>query len=73
MSMLLVEQNASLALALADQAYLLETGTIVMGGEAAVIAGNGIRAPFLSRLLGLLATPPNRGKSLGNRPCPIDL
>jgi len=40
MSMLLVEQNANLALDLAGQAYLLETGSIVMGGEAAVIAGN---------------------------------
>jgi branched-chain amino acid transport system ATP-binding protein len=40
MSMLLVEQNANLALALADQAYLLETGSIVMSGEAATIAGN---------------------------------
>jgi branched-chain amino acid transport system ATP-binding protein len=40
MSMLLVEQNANLALDLADHAYLLETGSIVMGGEAAVIAGN---------------------------------
>jgi branched-chain amino acid transport system ATP-binding protein len=42
MSMLLVEQNANLALALADQAYLLETGSIVMSGEAATIAGNEI-------------------------------
>jgi branched-chain amino acid transport system ATP-binding protein len=33
-SMLVVEQNASLALSLADQAYLLETGTIVMSGPA---------------------------------------
>jgi branched-chain amino acid transport system ATP-binding protein len=40
MSMLLVEQNANLALDLADHAYLLETGAIVMGGEAALIAGN---------------------------------
>jgi branched-chain amino acid transport system ATP-binding protein len=40
MSMLLVEQNANLALELADQAYLLETGAIVMSGEAATIAGN---------------------------------
>ena len=40
MSMLLVEQNANLALELADHAYLLETGEIVMGGEAAVIAGD---------------------------------
>jgi branched-chain amino acid transport system ATP-binding protein len=40
MSMLLVEQNANLALDLADHAYLRETGAIVMGGEAALIAGN---------------------------------
>jgi branched-chain amino acid transport system ATP-binding protein len=40
MSMLLVEQNANLALELADQAYLLETGSIVMSGAAATIAGN---------------------------------
>lgn len=33
-SMLLVEQNAALALDLADQAYLLETGRLVMGGPA---------------------------------------
>jgi branched-chain amino acid transport system ATP-binding protein len=33
-SMLLVEQNASLALDLADQAYLLETGRVVMSGPA---------------------------------------
>ena len=35
--MLLVEQNASLALALADQAYLLETGRVVMSGSALAI------------------------------------
>ena len=35
--MLLVEQNASLALRLADQAYLLETGRVVMAGPAAEI------------------------------------
>ncbi|MGE0517346.1 MAG: ABC transporter ATP-binding protein, partial [Hyphomicrobiaceae bacterium] len=33
-SMLLVEQNASLALDLADQAYVLETGRVVMSGDA---------------------------------------
>ncbi|MGH6914858.1 MAG: ABC transporter ATP-binding protein [Geminicoccales bacterium] len=32
--MLLVEQNAAMALELADQAYLLETGRIVMSGPA---------------------------------------
>ncbi len=35
--MLLVEQNASMALALADQAYLLETGRVVMSGPAETI------------------------------------
>jgi len=36
-SMLLVEQNANIALNLADHAYLLETGSVVMGGESHVI------------------------------------
>jgi branched-chain amino acid transport system ATP-binding protein len=34
-SVLLVEQNAALALDLADHAYLLETGRVVMSGQAA--------------------------------------
>jgi branched-chain amino acid transport system ATP-binding protein len=33
-SVLLVEQNAAMALALADDAYLLETGRVVMSGPA---------------------------------------
>jgi len=37
-SILLVEQNAHLALELADHAYLIETGCIVMGGPAGIIA-----------------------------------
>ena len=37
-SVLLVEQNASLALELADQAYLLETGSVVMSGNAKTLA-----------------------------------
>jgi branched-chain amino acid transport system ATP-binding protein len=36
-SILVVEQNAALALAIADRAYLLETGRIVMSGPAAEI------------------------------------
>ena len=36
-SMLLVEQNAALALNLADHAYLLETGKVVLSGPAADI------------------------------------
>jgi len=35
-SVLLVEQNAALALRLADHAYLLETGRVVMAGASAV-------------------------------------
>jgi len=47
-SMLLVEQNASLALALARHAYLLETGQIVMEGEAAVIGADpSVRRAYL--------------------------
>jgi len=37
-SVLLVEQNASLALALADQAYLIETGYVVASGSAKTLA-----------------------------------
>jgi branched-chain amino acid transport system ATP-binding protein len=36
-SMLLVEQNAALALDLADHAYVLETGRVVMSGAAATV------------------------------------
>jgi branched-chain amino acid transport system ATP-binding protein len=39
-SMLLVEQNAALALDLADHAYLLETGKLVMSGPASEIRDN---------------------------------
>ena len=47
-SMLLVEQNASLALDLADHAYLLETGRVVVSGTAAVIRDNeSVRRSYL--------------------------
>jgi branched-chain amino acid transport system ATP-binding protein len=47
-SMLLVEQNASLALSLADTAYLLETGRIVASGPAAQIREDeGVRRSYL--------------------------
>jgi branched-chain amino acid transport system ATP-binding protein len=36
-SMLLVEQNATLALELADHAYLLEAGRVVMSGTSGEI------------------------------------
>jgi branched-chain amino acid transport system ATP-binding protein len=40
MSILLVEQNASLALELADRAYVLETGHVVMTGSGYELLGN---------------------------------
>jgi branched-chain amino acid transport system ATP-binding protein len=47
-SMMVVEQNASLALELADHAYLIETGAIVMSGDARAIAEDeGVRAAYL--------------------------
>src|SRR5690242_10774128 len=47
-SMLLVEQNADIALALADHAFLLETGRIILGGEAALIGGDpSVRRSYL--------------------------
>ena len=47
-SMLLVEQNAAAALALADQAYLIETGEIVMSGRAQEIGRDeNIRRAYL--------------------------
>ncbi|MGH6714877.1 MAG: ABC transporter ATP-binding protein [Bradyrhizobium sp.] len=39
-TILVVEQNAQLALELADQAYVIETGRIVMAGAAKEIADN---------------------------------
>ncbi|MCA7119604.1 MAG: ABC transporter ATP-binding protein [Acidibrevibacterium sp.] len=48
MSMLIVEQNANLALALADHAYLLETGRIMLSGSAAEMRENAaIRHSYL--------------------------
>ena len=47
-SMFLVEQNAALALDLADHAYLLETGRVVMSGPAKDIREDeGIRRSYL--------------------------
>jgi branched-chain amino acid transport system ATP-binding protein len=47
-SMLLVEQNAELALALAHHAYLLETGRIVRAGPAAELGSDAaIRGAYL--------------------------
>lgn len=47
-SMLIVEQNAGLALELADRACLIETGAVVMAGDAASIAADvNVRASYL--------------------------
>ncbi|HEX4893157.1 MAG TPA: ABC transporter ATP-binding protein [Hyphomicrobiaceae bacterium] len=47
-SMLLVEQNAALALELADHAYVLETGRVVMSGKAEDVKNDeGIRRSYL--------------------------
>ncbi|WP_431274153.1 ABC transporter ATP-binding protein [Variovorax ureilyticus] len=47
-SMLLVEQNAALALSLADRAYLLETGRVVISGSAETIRNDeAVRRSYL--------------------------
>jgi branched-chain amino acid transport system ATP-binding protein len=47
-SVLLVEQNAAIALELADQAYLVETGRVVMSGPAAALGKDeAIRRSYL--------------------------
>jgi branched-chain amino acid transport system ATP-binding protein len=47
-SMLLVEQNATLALDLADHAYLVETGRVVISGDSATVkADETIRRSYL--------------------------
>jgi branched-chain amino acid transport system ATP-binding protein len=47
-SMLLVEQNANMALQLADHAYLIETGRIVMHGSSAEIGSDeSVRRSYL--------------------------
>ncbi len=49
-SMLLVEQNASLALDLADHAYLLETGRVAMSGPSEQVrADESVRQAYLGR------------------------
>jgi branched-chain amino acid transport system ATP-binding protein len=47
-SMLLVEQNANLALSLAHQVYLLETGRVVLNGPAKTVRGDdSVRRAYL--------------------------
>ena len=48
MSLLVVEQNAGMSLALADRAYVLETGNIVATGTGAeLLADDTIREAYL--------------------------
>ncbi len=47
-TILLVEQNAQMALSVADRAYVLETGNISMSGEAkALLADDNVRKAYL--------------------------
>ena len=47
-AMLLVEQNAHLALELADQAYLLETGRVALAGSSReLMADDSVRRAYL--------------------------
>jgi branched-chain amino acid transport system ATP-binding protein len=47
-TILLVEQNAAMALKLASQAYLLETGRLVLAGEAAALSNDeAVRRSYL--------------------------
>lgn len=47
-TILLIEQNANMALSIADRAYVLETGCIVLKGDAKEIASNeAIRKAYL--------------------------
>lgn len=48
LTILLVEQNANIALSISDYAYVLETGTIKLEGEAKLLANNpDIRKAYL--------------------------
>ena len=47
-TILLVEQNANMVLSISDRAYVLETGSIVMSGDAKELMGNDdIRKAYL--------------------------
>ena len=48
MTILLVEQNANMALQIADRAYVLQTGEVVMEGDAKELKANpAVKAAYL--------------------------
>ena len=48
MTILLVEQNAQMALSIADRAYVLETGRITLSGKASdLISDEKVRKAYL--------------------------
>jgi branched-chain amino acid transport system ATP-binding protein len=50
-TILLVEQNAAMALEIAGRAYVLETGTVALSGEAAELARNpDVRKAYLGEV-----------------------
>ena len=49
-SILLVEQNAQMALSLADRGYVLETGRIIMEGDAeSLLSNREVQRAYLGR------------------------
>jgi branched-chain amino acid transport system ATP-binding protein len=53
-AILLSEQNAQMTLAIADRAYVIETGSIVLQGGGRELLG---RADIVERYLGIVADP----------------
>ena len=48
----LVEQNAKITLSIANRAYVIETGTIVLSGEAQeVMQSDSVKKAYLGRLI----------------------
>ena len=64
MTILLVEQNAQMALSVADRAYVLETGRVVMDGTGAELLTN---ERVRSAYLGGYITKSKRGVTTGSR------
>lgn len=61
-SILLVEQNAHMALSLADRGYVLETGRMILQGSATELRDDPkVREVYLGRVAGKLARGPASG------------